>query len=76
MQQDATTVMRYRDGRVVVDLAKQQLSVGGRPEALGGRAWALLAALVEQRGRTCSSEQLMARVRPGRVVGENTCMCR
>jgi DNA-binding winged helix-turn-helix (wHTH) protein len=43
----------------------------GVPQALGGRAFDLLLALIERRGEVLSKDELMRRVWPGLVVEEN-----
>jgi DNA-binding winged helix-turn-helix (wHTH) protein len=52
-------------------LAERQLLVDGAPAKLGSRAFDVLAALVERRGRTVSKNELLEIVWPDVVVEEN-----
>lgn len=61
----------FDGGRVEIDLAARRLYVAGHPAALGGRAFDLLAVLVQRRQAVCSKDELLACVWPGRVVEEN-----
>src|ERR1700746_3705287 len=58
-------------GRFQVSPDRREVLADGRPVKLGGRAFDVLMALIEARGAVVSKEALMARVWPGRVVGEN-----
>jgi TolB-like protein len=51
--------------------AERRLLADGQPVSLGGRAFDLLLALVEQRDRVVGKDELLARVWPGVVVEEN-----
>ncbi len=51
--------------------AERRLLAHGRPVSLGGRAFDLLLALIEQRERVVSKDELLALVWPGTVVEEN-----
>ena len=51
--------------------AERRLLAHGQPVSLGGRAFDLLLALIEQRDRVVSKDELLARVWPGSVVEEN-----
>jgi predicted ATPase/DNA-binding winged helix-turn-helix (wHTH) protein len=59
-------------GRFAVVEHRRELLVDGRPVALGGRAFDLLMALIDGRGKLMSTDELMNRVWPGRVVEENS----
>ena len=58
-------------GRVRLDMAARQLTVGGTPGKLGGRAFDLLAALVQRRDRVVPKQELLDVVWPGLIVEEN-----
>ena len=58
-------------GRVRVLRASRQVLVDGELVALGARAFELLLALVEARGRLLSKDELLSRVWPNVVVEEN-----
>jgi len=53
-------------------LAKRVLLRDGRPLRLGGRAFELLACLVQRAGQTVPNDELMAQVWPGIHVDEGT----
>jgi predicted ATPase len=61
----------HRFDRVEVRPAQRQLLVDGQPAALGARAFDLLLALIEHRGRVVSKNELLDLVWPGLVVEEN-----
>jgi predicted ATPase len=61
----------YRFGAVEVRPDERQLLVEGRRAAVGARAFDLLLALIEQRDRVVSKDELLERVWPGLVVEEN-----
>lgn len=58
-------------GRFELRVAARQLLDNGTPLALGGRAFDLLVALIERRGRVVPRGELIDAVWPGRVVEEN-----
>jgi TolB-like protein/tetratricopeptide (TPR) repeat protein len=51
--------------------AERRLLAHGQPVPLGARAFDLLMALIEQRDRVVTKDELLARVWPGVVVEEN-----
>ena len=61
----------YRFGAVEVRPGERQVLVEGRPAAVGARAFDLLVALIEQRDRVVSKDELLEQVWPGVVVEEN-----
>lgn len=61
----------WRIGRFRLVPASRELLEEGTPVAIGGRAFDLLLALVEGRGRVLTKEQLLDQVWPGVVVEEN-----
>jgi adenylate cyclase len=58
-------------GSIELRLAERVLRVEGETVALGGRAFDLLQALVRQRDRVVSKDELLDEVWPGLVVEEN-----
>jgi DNA-binding winged helix-turn-helix (wHTH) protein len=58
-------------GRFLLLPHRRELLADGRPVRLGGRAFDVLAALIEARGEVVSKDALMARVWPDRIVEEN-----
>jgi len=63
------TTLRF--GRVEIDPAKREVTVGGERAKIGGRAFDLLLALVERRDRVVTKDELLDAVWPGLVVEEN-----
>src|ERR1700754_1428616 len=49
---------------------RRELLSNGEPLKIGGRAFELLMVLIERPGAVVGKDELMARVWPGRVVGE------
>ena len=68
--EDDVDVVRF--GRWTVVMHRRELLCDGQRAELGGRAFDLLAALIEGRGHVLSNLQLMNRIWPGRVVEENS----
>jgi TolB-like protein len=62
---------RYRFGDFELRLGTRELRRGNSPVALGGRAFDLLACLVQNSGRTIGKDELLQAAWPGRVVIEN-----
>jgi predicted ATPase/DNA-binding winged helix-turn-helix (wHTH) protein/Tfp pilus assembly protein PilF len=58
-------------GRFEVRAASRQLLVDGQPVFLGARAFDVLIALIERRGRLVSKDELLDLAWPGLVVEEN-----
>ena len=58
-------------GRFQVSPHRRELLADGQPLKLGGRAYDVLLALIEASGVVVSTDALMARVWPDRVVEEN-----
>jgi len=55
-----------------VDVARRELRSGGAPVALGSRAFEIVEVLARAGGQLVTKDDLMERVWPGIVVGENT----
>jgi predicted ATPase/DNA-binding winged helix-turn-helix (wHTH) protein len=62
---------RYRFANGEVRLAERQLLIDGAPIALGGRAFDVLATLIERHDRIVDKNELFEIVWPGLVVEEN-----
>ncbi|WP_250516495.1 winged helix-turn-helix domain-containing protein [Caballeronia sp. INDeC2] len=60
-----------RIGSLDVDLERRQLSRNGAPVQVGGRAFDVLAVLIEARGELVSKNDLLRQVWPHTVVEEN-----
>ena len=61
----------YRFGTIEVRPAERRVLVAGAAAAVGARAFDLLVALIENRDRVMSKDELLALVWPGLVVEEN-----
>src|SRR5580700_5518609 len=59
-------------GRFRVLPQRRELLAEGRPAELGGRAFDVLMALIEASGAVVSTDALMNRVWPDRIVEENS----
>ena len=55
-----------------IDLIRRELRLLGSPVPLGGRAFEIIAALVQSAGRLVPKTELMDRIWPGAIVLENT----
>ncbi|HTZ37598.1 MAG TPA: winged helix-turn-helix domain-containing protein [Stellaceae bacterium] len=55
-----------------VDLGRRELRLRGAPVPIGGRAFAIIEALLRSSGELVSKDRLMDQVWPGSVVEENT----
>ena len=55
-----------------VDLGRRELRSRGTPVALGNRAFEIVEVLVRARGQLVAKDDLMERIWPGAIVGENT----
>src|SRR6267378_7609698 len=62
----------YEFGGWEVDLARRELRTRGVPVPLGGRAFQIIAVLVQSAGELVTKGELMARVWPGAIVEDNT----
>lgn len=65
------TAAHYRFDRFELHPAERRLLVDGQPAVLGGRAFDVLMALVERRGRVVTKDDLLDAAWPGLVVEEN-----
>jgi predicted ATPase/DNA-binding winged helix-turn-helix (wHTH) protein len=62
----------FRFGRCELLPHRRELRVDGKAVQLGGRAYDLLMALVESRGKLVTKDDILSRVWPGVIVEENT----
>jgi TolB-like protein/DNA-binding winged helix-turn-helix (wHTH) protein/Tfp pilus assembly protein PilF len=70
-QRDAPHAERYRLGAADVWVAERVLLVDGKRVELGGRGFEVLLALIENRHRVVSKDELLQIAWPGLVVEEN-----
>ena len=61
----------FEFGRFTIFPQRRSVLADGRPIELGGRAFDALIVLIEANGAVVSKDELMSRVWPGRIVGEN-----
>ena len=61
----------YRFGQVEVRPAERQLLVKGQPAAVGARAFDVLLALIDNRDRVVTKDELLQTCWPGLIVEEN-----
>jgi len=62
----------YRFGPFALDAGRRELLQGGAVVPLGMRAFDVLLALIERRGRLVTKDELMKAIWPGAIVEENT----
>jgi non-specific serine/threonine protein kinase len=62
----------YRSGECEIDLVQRELRIHGASVPIGGRAFDLLAALVEEANELVTRDQLSEHVWPGTTVKEGT----
>lgn len=60
----------YRSGECEIDLAQRELRLGGASVPIGGRAFDLLAALVEGANELVTRDRLVDQVWPGAIIKE------
>jgi DNA-binding winged helix-turn-helix (wHTH) protein len=61
----------FEFGRFRILPRRREVLADGRPIELGGRAFDVLVVLSEANGAVVSKDELISRVRPGRIVEEN-----
>ncbi|MGD0434435.1 MAG: transcriptional regulator [Acetobacteraceae bacterium] len=66
------SALRVRFGRFLLDSHRRELLADGVPVPIGGRAFDILAVLVEAGGQLVTKDELLSRVWPGRFVEENS----
>ena len=67
-----TPQLIYESGGWEIDLTRRELRVGGKPVAIGGRAFEIVETLVRSAGQLVTKDELMDRVWHGAIVEENT----
>jgi DNA-binding winged helix-turn-helix (wHTH) protein len=61
----------FEFGRFRILPQRREVLADGRLMELGGRAFDVLVVLIEAHGAVVSKDELMSRVWPGRIVGDN-----
>jgi non-specific serine/threonine protein kinase len=69
-EQERLTV--YQAGECEIDLARRELRTDGVPVPIGGRAFEIIEVLVRSAGDLVTKNDLMDRVWPGAIIGDNT----
>jgi len=69
-EQDRPAV--YQAGECEIDLARRELRTHGVPVPIGGRAFEIIEVLVRAAGDLVTKSDLMDRVWPGMIIGDNT----
>jgi len=67
-----TPQLIYKSGGWEIDLTRRELRDGGKPVAIGGRAFEIVETLVRSAGQLVTKDELMDRVWHGAIVEENT----
>ena len=62
----------YTSGPWEVDLGRRELRSRGAPVALGNRAFEIVEVLAQAGGQLVTKDNLMERIWPGAIVGDNT----
>src|SRR6202034_3542720 len=62
----------YQAGECEIDLARRELRTRGVPVPIGGRAFEIIEVLVQSAGELVTKSDLMDRVWPGAIIGDNT----
>jgi predicted ATPase/DNA-binding winged helix-turn-helix (wHTH) protein len=62
----------YAAGGCEIDLRRRELRVSGAPVPVGGRAFEIIEVLARSAGELVTKDELIDRIWPGAMVGENT----
>ena len=68
----ATTNLVYECDPWEIDLGRRELRSNGTPVVLGHRAFEIVEALAQAGGELVTKDDLMGRIWPGAIVGDNT----
>ena len=69
---EASANLVYACDQWEIDLGRRELRSRGIPVPLGGRAFEIIEVLVQSANEFVTKDDLMDRVWPGAIVGENT----
>ncbi len=69
---DEQTRLVHASGDCEIDLARRELRVSGSFVPVGGRAFQIIEVLAGSAGELVTKDQLLDRIWPGAIVGENT----
>jgi non-specific serine/threonine protein kinase len=59
-------------GKLEIDLIRRELRLGGMPVPVGSRAFEIMQVLIEAAGGVTTKDDLLSRVWPAAMIGENT----
>jgi DNA-binding winged helix-turn-helix (wHTH) protein len=62
----------HASGECEIDLARRELRVSGSFVPVGGRAFQIIEVLADSAGELVTKDELLDRIWPGAIVGENT----
>src|ERR1700689_2766184 len=62
----------HASGACEIDLARRELRILGSPVPVGGRAFQIIEVLAGSAGELVTKDELIDRIWPGAIVGENT----
>lgn len=66
------TPLVYTAGQWEIDTVRRELRTRGAPVPVGSRTFDIIEALVQSAGELVTKDELMAKVWPGAVIGDNT----
>ena len=69
---DDQTRLVHASGECEIDLARRELRVSGSFVPVGGRAFQIIEVLAGSAGELVTKDELLDRIWPGTIVGENT----
>src|SRR5580698_6726271 len=69
---DLSTRLIHASGECEIDLARRELRVSGSFVPVGGRAFQIIEVLAGSAGELVTKDELLDRIWPGAIVGENT----
>jgi DNA-binding winged helix-turn-helix (wHTH) protein len=69
---DLSTRLIHASGECEIDLARRELRVLGSFVPVGGRAFQIIEVLAQSAGELVTKDELLDRIWPGAIVGENT----
>jgi predicted ATPase/DNA-binding winged helix-turn-helix (wHTH) protein len=69
---DEQTRLVHASGECEIDLARRELRVSGSFVPVGGRAFQIIEVLAGSAGQLVTKDELLDRIWPGAMVGENT----
>jgi non-specific serine/threonine protein kinase len=62
----------YETGSWAIDTVRRELRTRGAPVPVGARSFEIIETLARSAGELVTKDELMSRVWPGAIIGENT----